>query len=148
MPSEWYMDITNLIQGNKFVIWMQKRCYVTFCTFIISFCEIQNINIGRTYPKWSFNPKRLIFVALCNDLIDYVLNISVNTIMQCVHFKSSLIYGSWWDRGCFMKKLSFQHYLQHYSGTTRTTEIQSCLYVHRQVYCDKMSSGAIKSYKY
>ncbi len=42
------------------------------------------------YPMWSFNPKRLIFVALCNDLIDYFivcLNISV---IQCVYFKKQL----------------------------------------------------------
>ncbi len=25
------------------------------------------------YPQWSFTPKRLIFAALCNDLIDYFI---------------------------------------------------------------------------
>ena len=30
--------------------------------------------------------------------------------------------------------------LQHYSGNTRTTEIQVCLWVHQQVCCAKMSS--------
>ena len=41
----------------------------------------------------------------------------------------------------------FQHYLQHYSGTTiTTTEIQLYLCVHRQVCSDKISSIAVKSY--
>ncbi len=31
------------------------------------------------------------------------------------------------EMGPFYEELSFQHYLQHYSGTTRATEIQSCL---------------------
>ncbi len=51
-------------------------------------------------------------------------------------------------QGLFYEELSFQHYLQHYSGTGRSTEIQSCLQIHRQICCDKMSSVAIKSYKY
>ncbi len=52
------------------------------------------------------------------------------------------------EMGSFYEELSFQHYLQHHSGTTRTAERQSCLQVRRQVCCDKMSSVAIKSYKY
>ncbi len=35
-------------------------------------CEFQN-DLGMTYPQWLFNQKRLIFVALCNDLIDYFI---------------------------------------------------------------------------
>ncbi len=54
-------------------------------------------------------------------------------------------------QGSFYEELSFQHYLQHYSGTKKKkSEIQSCLQVHQQVRCDKiiLSSIAIKSYKY
>ncbi len=31
------------------------------------------INYDRTYAQWSFSPKRLIFVVLYNDLIDYFI---------------------------------------------------------------------------
>ncbi len=41
---------------------------------------------------------------------------------------------------------SFRHYLQHYSGTTRPTVIQLCLWIHWQVCCDKISSIAAYSY--
>ncbi len=40
------------------------------------------------------------------------------------------------------EELLFQHYLQCYSETTRPTEIQSCLWVHRQICCYKISSMA------
>ncbi len=47
------------------------------------------------------------------------------------------------DRGRFMKNFRLTLFAT-LSRTTRTTEIQSCLYyVHRQVCCDKMSSIAI-----
>ena len=41
-----------------------------------------------------------------------------------------------------------KNYLQHYSRTTTTlhTEVQLCLWVHRQVWCDKISI-AVKSSK-
>ncbi len=47
----------------------------------------------------------------------------------------------------FYDELSFRHYLQHYSGITRATEIKLCVCVHRQVCCDKISSIAVKSHK-
>ena len=40
--------------------------------------------------------------------------------------------------GSFYDELSFRHCLQHYSGTTKTTEIQLWLFGHREVYCDKV----------
>ncbi len=52
--------------------------------------------------------------------------------------------------GVVLEELLFQHYLQHNitQGTTTTTKILLCLWVHRQICCDKMSSVAIKRYKY
>ena len=37
------------------------------------------------------------------------------------------------------EEISLRYHLQHYSGTTRTIEIQLCLCVYRQIYCDKIS---------
>ena len=50
----------------------------------------------------------------------------------------------------FIKNFHFDTilYLQHYQGTTRNTEKQLCWWVHRQVCCDKISSIAVKGYKY
>ncbi len=62
------------------------------------------------------------------------------SVIQCVHLKNIIMVVD--------EELSFQHYFQHYSGTTITTEIQSYLKVHRQVCCDIMSSVAIKNNKY
>ena len=50
--------------------------------------------------------------------------------------------------GIFYEELSFGHYLQHYSGISRTTEIQLCQWVHHQVNCDKISPIDMKSYKF
>ena len=99
------------------------------------------IKVGHT-PNRRSTRKRLIFVALCNDLIDYFI---VCFEHQCMHFKKQL---QLLRQQSLYEEHSFQHYLQHYSETVRTTEIQSCLQVHRQVCCDKMSSVAVKSYKY
>ncbi len=101
------------------------------------------------YHQWSLRPKRLIFVALCNDLIDYFI---VCIEHQCntmrAFFKKQLNVWQLTRQRSFYEELSFQHYLQHYSETKRTTEIQSCLQVHRPVCCGKMSSVAIKSQCY
>ncbi len=77
-------------------------------------------------------------------ILQQVLNISV---IQCIHSKNSLMYGSSWDRGHFMDKLCsmFRHSLEHYLGTTRTTDIQLWLWVHQQICCDKISSIAVES---
>ena len=58
------------------------------------------------------------------------------------------MYGSSWNGGHFMKNFHFDSICTHYSWTTRTTEIQLCLWVHQQVCSDKMSSIAVKSYQY
>ena len=40
------------------------------------------------------------FSLFCRMILQYVLNISV---IQCEHFKKQInVYGSSWDRGCFM----------------------------------------------
>ena len=48
----------------------------------------------------------------------------------------------------FYKERSFQHYLQHYSRTTRSNRGTLCLWVHRQVCCDEifLNKIAINSY--
>ena len=52
-----------------------------------------------------------------------------------------LMYSSSWDRNLFifMKNFLFWHYLQHYSGATRTIETKLCLWVHQQVCCELLS---------
>ncbi len=98
-------------------------------------------------PQWSLRPKRLILVALWNDLIDYFIVCFEHQCNTMRAFEKQLNVWQLMRQGSFYEELSFQHYLQHYLETKRTTEIQSCLQVHRQMCCDKMSSVAIKSYK-
>ena len=43
----------------------------------------------------------------------------------------------------FYEELSFRHYLQHYLGTTTTTEIQLCPWVHCQAYFIKFYRNGI-----
>ena len=67
---------------------------------------------GRSTP----NDRFLLF---CRLFLQYDLNSVIHTDWKA---------GSCWDRSRFMKELSFQHHLQHYSVTARTKEIQLCLY--------------------
>ena len=66
-------------------------------------------------------------------------------------FSESSKYGNSSDRhdkSRFVKNFRFSTLIfQNYPGTTRTTEIVTILYVE-QVCCDKISSIAVKSYKY
>ena len=95
-----------------------------------------------------FDSKRSFFNVLhqlFNRLLyNYILNISV---IHTYIFKSSSIYGSSCERS-FYEGISFRHYLQHYSGIIRSTEIQFYLWVHRPVCCNTISSITVKSYKY
>ncbi len=62
-----------------------------------------SVKVGHT-PR-SFNPKRLIFVALCNDLIDYFIvcfEHQCNIINACI-LKSRMVV----DSGRFMKNFRF-----------------------------------------
>ncbi len=67
------------------------------CLFLQFWCKldytlwwpVQNVvvtNLRQDIPQWSFNPKRLIFVALCNDLINYFIvcfEHQCNTMRAC-----------------------------------------------------------------
>ena len=50
--------------------------------------------------------------------------------------------------GTFYEELSFEHYLQDYSGTIRITDILLCPWVHQHVCCDKYYQLQSKVYKY
>ena len=49
--------------------------------------------------------------------------------------------------GSFYEALSFRHYLQHYSETDRTAEIQYCACGHKSAMIKNINI-AVKSYKH
>ncbi len=60
-----------------------------------------------------------------------------------IHFWKSLVVVE----GLWRPFVSTLCHLQHYSGSTQFTGIQLYLWVHRQFWCNKISSMAVKSYK-
>ncbi len=59
----------NFFNQVAYELYLIFSLLVLFVVVVVVFFTLY----GRTYPQWSFNPKRLIFVALCNDLIDYCI---------------------------------------------------------------------------
>ena len=90
-------------------------------------------------PVWSFDSKRLIFIVLWNDLISLIYNAYILKAAYCLVVLEIRV---------ILWRTFVSILLQHYSGTTRITEIQLCLRAHRQVGSDKIPSIAVKKQYY
>ena len=89
----------------------QRYPYPLFCLFsallyfLVWFSESFSEWARGVDHQWSFNPKRVIFVVLYNDSIDYFIACfehQCNIYNACI-LKSSLMYGSSWDRDRFRR---------------------------------------------
>ncbi len=67
-----YIQITKSCLMSKMLSHVSAEGRV--CTQVSSHTKSLFANrVRQDIPQWSLNPKRLIFVALCNDLIDYFI---------------------------------------------------------------------------
>ncbi len=69
--------------------------------------------------------------------------IGKSTVIKCHQVLFVLEIGSFYEEFSF-----WTLYLQHYLGTTKSTKIILCLWVHRQVCFDKISSIVVKTERY
>ncbi len=121
MPSFYIFGLNIVISPN--LTFFEENLYYTI--FFVLFSYQLMTASGLRWSRPTLTPKdriSLFYIMIIDQLYYYVLNI---TAIRCIHSK---IYGIF--EMLFYDELSFRHYLQHYPGTTRTTEIQY-LWLHR-----------------
>ncbi len=103
-----------------------------YCCKTLSNCILEHyfpVPWPKSYRLWS---KMVSVNEMRPDLCKFLVRSDVTTF-------ASLVLWS------FYEELSCPYSLQHYSGTTRTTEIPQCLWVYWQVCCDRQLSSKVKS---
>ncbi len=121
---------------NNLKVWKTETLPLLLCSrsrhVAIAYCELIAVfvyktsffmlNKGSMYGR-STPSNRSIFMFYRMIINDLQCN------AWCITFKKQLtIYRSFWE-WLFYEELSFRHHLQHYSGTTITTEKDSIVHV-------------------